>query len=293
MFANYMNSVERVVHYVLGDVVPQEAAHESTPQNKPAADWPAHGAIEFKDVTMAYRLGLPNVLHGISLKIQTGEKIGVVGRTGAGKSSLTLFLLRIVEYLGEIIVDGVDIGKIRLTDLRSNIAIIPQEPILFSGTVRTALDPFSKYDDARLWDALRRTYRVETRPSTPTGTGTIGGLTLDSTIETDGQNLSSARALVKDSRVVILDEAVPSVDLETANKIQRTIQTQFKERTLICIARPSLLDAGKIVEFDTTLNLFNRNESLFRSLCDKSNIRVGTLRRHTYPMMWSSSRSGS
>ncbi|KAJ7852235.1 ABC protein [Mycena leptocephala] len=322
---NYMNSVERVVHYARGDVVPQEAAHESTPQNKPAADWPAHGAIEFKDVTMAYRPGLPNVLHGISLKIHAGEKIGVVGRTGAGKSSLTLCLLRIVEYLGEIIVDGwvvieylfrfwvanefasVDIGKIGLTDLRSNIAIIPQEPILFSGTVRTALDPFSKYDDARLWDALRRSYLVETRPSTPTDSDAEPSgenrhrLTLDSTIETDGQNLSVgersllslARALVKDSRVVILDEATASVDLETDNKIQRTIQTQFKDRTLICIAhrlrtiisydrilvRGVVLDAGKIAEFDTPLNLFNRNESLFRSLCDKSNITSGDIEK--------------
>ncbi|KAJ7824123.1 P-loop containing nucleoside triphosphate hydrolase protein [Mycena leptocephala] len=300
---NYMNSVERVVHYARGDVVPQEAAHESTPQNKPAADWPAHGAIEFKDVTMAYRPGLPNVLHGISLKIHAGEKIGVVGRTGAGKSSLTLCLLRIVEYLGEIIVDGVNIGKIGLTDLRSNIAIIPQEPILFSGTVRTALDPFSKYDDARLWDALRRSYLVETRPSTPTDSDAEPSgenrhrLTLDSTIETDGQNLSVgersllslARALVKDSRVVILDEATASVDLETDNKIQRTIQTQFKDRTLICIAhrlrtiisydRILVLDAGKIAEFDTPLNLFNRNESLFRSLCDKSNITSGDIEK--------------
>ncbi|KAJ7891133.1 ABC protein [Mycena leptocephala] len=299
---NYMNSVERVVHYARGDVVPQEAAHESTPQNKPAADWPAHGAIEFKDVTMAYRPGLPNVLRGISLKIHAGEKIGVVGRTGAGKSSLTLCLLRIVEYLGEIIVDGVNIGEIGLTDLRSNIAIIPQEPILFSGTVRTALDPFSKYDDARLWDALRRSYLVETRPSTPTDDAEPSGenrhrLTLDSTIETDGQNLSVgersllslARALVKDSRVVILDEATASVDLETDNKIQRTIQTQFKDRTLICIAhrlrtiisydRILVLDAGKIAEFDTPLNLFNRNESLFRSLCDKSNITSGDIEK--------------
>ncbi|KAJ7872414.1 ABC protein [Mycena leptocephala] len=292
---NYMNSVERVVHYARGDVVPQEAAHESTPQNKPAADWPAHGAIEFKDVTMAYRPGLPNVLHGISLKIHAGEKIGVVGRTGAGKSSLTLCLLRIVEYLGEIIVDG----RQRLTDLRSNIAIIPQEVC----TVRTALDPFSKYDDARLWDALRRSYLVETRPSTPTDSDAEPSgenrhrLTLDSTIETDGQNLSVgersllslARALVKDSHVVILDEATASVDLETDNKIQRTIQTQFKDRTLICIAhrlrtiisydRILVLDAGKIAEFDTPLNLFNRNESLFRSLCDKSNITSGDIEK--------------
>ncbi|KAJ6454129.1 ABC protein [Mycena sanguinolenta] len=292
---NYMNSVERLVHYARGDVVPSEAAHESTPENKPAADWPAHGGIEFKDVTMAYRPGLPNVLHGISMQIRAGEKIGVVGRTGAGKSSLTLCLLRIVEYQGQILVDDVDIGKIGLTDLRSNIAIIPQEPTLFSGTVRAALDPFSKYDDARLWDALRRSYLVETRPSTPIE-GELAAaenrhrLTLDTVIEADGANLSVgersllslARALVKDSRVVILDEATASVDLETDNKIQRTIQTQFKDRTLICIAhrlrtiisydRILVLDSGKIAEFDTPMNLFNKDEGLFRSLCEKSNI---------------------
>ncbi|KAJ7780388.1 hypothetical protein B0H14DRAFT_3894057 [Mycena olivaceomarginata] len=182
---NYMNSVERgKLEELTGsntltgcsgslcDVVPKEASHASTPE-KPTADWPARGAIEFKNVSMAYRPGLPNILHGISLHIKPGEKIGVVGRTGAGKPSLTLCLLRIVEYLGQIVVDDVAIGKIatvlrvRLTDLRSNIAIIPQEPTLFSGTVRAALDPFPKYDYTRLWDALRRSYLVETRPSTP------------------------------------------------------------------------------------------------------------------------------
>ncbi|KAJ7500976.1 ABC protein [Mycena galericulata] len=299
---NYMNSVERVVQYARGDLVPQQAAHESDLQNKPAAEWPAHGAIEFKDVTMSYRPGLPNVLHGISLNVKAGEKIGVVGRTGAGKSSLTLCLLRIVEYSGQIIVDDVDIGKIGLTDLRSNIAIIPQEPTLFSGTVRTALDPFSKYDDARLWDALRRSSLVETRPSTPTeqldpSPENRYRLTLDTIIETDGANLSVgersllslARALVKDSRVVILDEATASVDLETDNKIQRTIQTQFKERTLICIAhrlrtiisyvRILVLDAGRIAEFDTPTNLFNNDESLFRSLCEKSHITLTNIEK--------------
>ncbi|KAJ7165411.1 P-loop containing nucleoside triphosphate hydrolase protein [Mycena filopes] len=293
---NYMNSVERVVHYARGDLVPKEAPHESTLDTKPAPEWPAHGAIEFKDVTMAYRAGLPNVLHGISLQIKAGEKIGVVGRTGAGKSSLTLCLLRIVEYSGAIIVDDIDIGKIGLTDLRSRIAIIPQEPILFSGTVRTALDPFSKYDDARLWDALRRSYLVETRPSTPEEPEpehpgeNQHRITLDTVIETDAANLSVgersllslARALVKDSRVVILDEATASVDLETDKKIQRTIQTQFKDHTLICIAhrlrtiisydRILVLDAGKVAEFDTPLSLFTQEGGLFRSLCDKSNI---------------------
>ncbi|KAJ7642099.1 ABC protein [Roridomyces roridus] len=302
---NYMNSVERVVHYARGDAVPQEAAHESTPENKPGADWPTHGAIEFKDVTMAYRPGLPNVLHGISLNIKAGEKIGVVGRTGAGKSSLTLCLLRIVEYQGKIAVDDVDIGKIGLTDLRSNIAIIPQDPTLFSGTVRTALDPFSKYDDARLWDALRRSSLVGTRPSTPAGIAEAEGsaghgnhkLGLETVLEADGANLSVgersllslARALVKDSRVVILDEATASVDLETDNKIQRTIQTQFRDHTLICIAhrlrtiisydRILVLDAGRIAEFDTPTNLFNKEASLFRSLCEKSHITLSDIEK--------------
>ncbi|KAJ7204157.1 ABC protein [Mycena pura] len=291
---NYMNSVERVVHFARGDVVPKEAAHESDPRHKPAQEWPARGAIEFKDVAMAYRPGLPNVLRGISLRINAGEKIGVVGRTGAGKSSLTLCLLRIVEYSGQILIDDVDIGKIGLTDLRSNVAIIPQEPTLFSGTVRTALDPFSKYDDGRLWDALKRSYLVGTRPSTPTDDDSSAEhrnrITLDTAIETEGANLSVgersllnvARALVKDSRVVILDEATASVDLETDNKIQRTIQTQFRDRTLICIAhrlrtiisydRILVLDSGRIAEFDTPAKLFHQNDSLFRALCDKSNI---------------------
>ncbi|KAJ7259774.1 ABC protein [Mycena rebaudengoi] len=297
---NYMNSVERVVHYSRGDVIPREAEHESDKEHKPPAEWPARGVIDFKNVTMSYRPGLPNVLHGISMSIKAGEKVGVVGRTGAGKSSLTLCLLRIVEYSGSIVVDDVDIAKIGLTDLRSNIAIIPQEPTLFSGTVRTTLDPFSKYDDTRLWDALRRSYLVETRPSTPTEPDQPESrtrLTLDTVIEADGANLSVgersllslARALVKDSRVVILDEATASVDLETDKKIQQTIQTQFKDQTLICIAhrlrtiisydRILVLDAGNIVEFDSPLKLFNQEGGVFRGLCERSSITLGDIEK--------------
>ncbi|KAF7295535.1 ABC protein [Mycena indigotica] len=293
---NYMNSVERVVHYARGDIIPREAPHESTTSTKLPSSWPDRGEIEFNDVTMSYRPGLPNVLHSISLKIKPGEKIGVVGRTGAGKSSLTLCLLRIVEYVGKITVDNVDIGKIGLTDLRGSIAIIPQDPTLFSGTVRSVLDPFSKYDDARLWDALRRSYLVDSaRSSTETMTETTPAqhrINLDTVIDAEGANLSVgersllslARALVKDSRVVILDEATASVDFETDNKIQRTIQTQFSDRTLICIAhrlrtiisydRILVMDAGKIAEFDTPVQLFANENSLFRALCDKSNISL-------------------
>ncbi|KAF7319425.1 ABC protein [Mycena chlorophos] len=303
---NYMNAVERLVHYSRGDIIPQEEPHESTPDHKPPPSWPDKGQIEFTDVTMAYRPGLPNVLHGISLRIKAGEKIGVVGRTGAGKSSLTLCLLRIVEYGGQIVVDDVDIAKIGLTDLRGNMAIIPQDPTLFSGTVRSVLDPFSKYDDQRLWDALRRSYLVErSGASTPTATETVEGaeadgpgagqkhrITLDTVIEAEGANLSVgersllslARALVKDSRVVILDEATASVDFDTDHKIQRTIHHQFSDRTLICIAhrlrtiisydRILVMDAGQVAEFDTPVNLFNTQTSLFRALCEKSDISL-------------------
>ncbi|KAJ7120061.1 P-loop containing nucleoside triphosphate hydrolase protein [Mycena epipterygia] len=279
---NYMNSVERVVHYARGTVpkkpLPRATRSPSRPRNARTAQRPARD-------------------------IEAGDKVGVVGRTGAGKSSLALCLLRIVEYLGEIVVDDVDIGKIGLTDLRSNIAIIPQEmnshsPTLFSSTVRTAFDLFSEYDEVRLWYALRNSYLVETPPSTPIESvppETENGhkVSLDTVIKADGANLSVgersllslARALVNDSRVVILDEAIASVDLDT----QQTMHTQFKDRMLICIAhrlrtiiaydRILVLDAGKISEFDTPLNLFNRNDGLFRSLCEKSNIMAADIEK--------------
>ncbi|KAH9481477.1 Multidrug resistance protein fer6 [Psilocybe cubensis] len=292
---NYLNSVERIVHYSQTDVMRQEAPHE-IPENKPPAEWPQKGAIEFKDLSMKYRPGLPNVLHGISMSIRGGEKIGIVGRTGAGKSSITLALLRIVEYVGKITIDGVDISKIGLKDLRTKIAIIPQEPTIFSGTVRTALDPFSLYDDAHLWDALRRSFLVEDTKTRSSGEESeesataTGRISLDTVLESEGSNLSVgqrsllslARALVRETKVVILDEATASVDLETDKKIQHTIQTEFKDRTLICIAhrlrtilnydRILVLDSGNIVEFDTPLSLFQNADGIFRALCDNSSI---------------------
>ncbi|KIM40488.1 hypothetical protein M413DRAFT_19157 [Hebeloma cylindrosporum] len=273
---NYLNSVERVVQYSSSELMEQEPPHE-IPESKPHAEWPETGAIEFKDLEMRYRPGLPNVLRRISLSIRGGEKIGIVGRTGAGKSSITLALLRIVEYSGSITIDGVDIAKI-------------------GGTVRTALDPFSLYTDAHLWDALRRSYLVGDSSlqtaGTSTGTAEItqGRITLDTVIESEGSNLSVgersllslARALVRDTRVVILDEATASVDLETDQRIQHTIQTEFRDRTLICIAhrlrtilsydRILVLDSGNIVEFDSPLALFHKENGIFRSLCEKSNI---------------------
>ncbi|KAG2142222.1 ABC protein [Suillus bovinus] len=289
---NYMNSVERLVQYVASDTMPQEAPHEIE-ERKPLAQWPEHGAVEFNNVKMAYRPGLPSVLRGISFKVRGGEKIGVVGRTGAGKSSLMLALFRIVELSGgSITIDGVDISTIGLKDLRSKISIIPQDPLLFSGTMRSNLDPFSQHSDAELWGALQRSCLFD--PSiTSEQSSFIDGAnrySLDSTIDSEGANLSVgersllslARALVKDSKVVVLDEATASVDLDTDNKIQHTIQTEFRDRTLLCIAhrlrtiisydRILVLDAGLVVEFDTPSNLFKVEGGLFRRMCERSNI---------------------
>ncbi|KIO14761.1 hypothetical protein M404DRAFT_118392 [Pisolithus tinctorius Marx 270] len=291
---NNLNSVERMVQYTKEETVPQEAPHEK-PDAKPPADWPRKGAIEFKDVQMSYRPGLPNVLHGISLSIQGGEKIGIVGRTGAGKSSLMLVLYRIVELSGgSVILDGIDISTLGLKDLRTKISIIPQDPLLFSGTIRSNLDPFNLYDDAKLWDALYRSCLVD-QPSIKDERGEetrTNRYTLDTVIESEGANLSVgersllslARALVKDCKVVVLDEATASVDLETDNKIQRTITTEFRDRTLLCIAhrlrtiisydRVLVMDAGKVAEFDTPYNLYQKEGGLFRGMCERSNITL-------------------
>ncbi|KAI0733631.1 ABC protein [Fomitopsis betulina] len=299
---NYMSSVERVIEYTRGDRIEQEAPHEIK-DKQPPKEWPASGAIDFKDVVMRYRPGLPFVLKGLSLSIRGGEKVGVVGRTGAGKSSLMLALFRIVELSsGSIGIDGIDIATIGLKDLRSKLSIIPQDPLLFSGTIRSNLDPFNQYSDAHLWDALRRSYLVEyTTPEGGEGDDDAQTSThrfnLDTIIESEGANLSVgersllslARALVKDSQVVVLDEATASVDLETDSKIQQTIQTEFGKRTLLCIAhrlrtiisydRILVMDAGQIAEYDTPLNLFHRQDSIFRGMCERSGITTGEIEK--------------
>ncbi|KAF8509514.1 ABC protein [Hysterangium stoloniferum] len=298
---NLMNSVERVVHYSDSDLLEQEAPHERD-DVKPPEEWPFRGSIEFKDVVMSYRPGLDPALKGISMSIRPGEKIGVIGRTGAGKSSLMAALFRLVELSsGSIRIDGIDISSLGLHDLRSKIAIIPQEPLLFSGTIRTNLDPFSVYDDAQLWDALRRAYLVEALSYSDekipyerkddmsiiddaghSDSCTLaGGLSLETVVESEGANFSTGeRSLISLARA--LDSA--SVDFETDNKIQATIQEEFKGRTVLCIAHRLrtileydqilVMDHGQISEFGRPVDLFKKESSIFYRMCLKSNITL-------------------
>ncbi|KAL1937459.1 hypothetical protein VTO73DRAFT_13182 [Trametes versicolor] len=300
---NDFNSVERIVHYVRE--LEQEPAHLIA-DRKPPALWPAQGQIELKNVVLKYRPELPAVLKGLSMSVRPGEKVGIVGRTGAGKSSIMTTLYRLVELSeGSIVIDGVDISTIGLKDLRDGLAIIPQDPLLFSGTLRSNLDPFGAHDDARLWDALKRAYLVDDKKDSVDFTdeeikdgarSPVNRFSLDSLIDDEGSNLSIgqrslvslARALVKDSKILILDEATASVDYETDRKIQDTIATEFADRTILCIAhrlrtiigydRICVLDAGQIAEFDTPANLYAASGGIFRSMCDRSSITLSDIK---------------
>ncbi|KDR78885.1 hypothetical protein GALMADRAFT_244528 [Galerina marginata CBS 339.88] len=301
---NSMNSVERIIHYATE--IEQEAPH-SLPKNKPPSTWPANGRIELKDVVLKYRPELPAVLKGISMTINAREKVGIVGRTGAGKSSIMTALSRIVELTsGSIILDDTDVSAIGLTDLRNALAIIPQDPLLFSGTIRSNLDPFNQRADATLWDALKRAYLVETSTAAmtvpseekaPSGAATpVNRFDLDTVVEDEGNNLSVgqrslvslARALVKDAKIIILDEATASVDYETDRRIQDTIAKEFEDRTVLCIAhrlrtiisynRICVLDAGQVAEFDTPANLYTNPNGIFRGMCERSSITLDDIK---------------
>lgn len=337
-----LNAVERVTELL---EIPQEPP-QIIDGKRPPAYWPSdRGGIDFDGVSLAYAPTLPPVLHQVTFHIDAGQKIGVVGRTGSGKSSLAMSLFRFVDPLeGRIMsvsgpeseeamsdrlssIDGIDITSIGVHDLRSRLTLIPQEAVLFSGTVRSNLDPFDEHSDEECLDALARVHLAvshsqqasalpsrsaspgptSSRNLTPAskrlladdGSSSLGStavdslagrtsMTLSSPVSAGGNNFSAgqrqllalARATLKRTRIIVMDEATASVDFETDEKIQRTIQEEFADALVVCIAHRLLtvarydkilvLDAGRIVEFDTPRNLLSRPSSAFRKMCEQA-----------------------
>ncbi|KAI8125135.1 Multidrug resistance-associated protein 1 [Lucilia cuprina] len=274
-------AVERIKEY--GETK-QEAPWELENSNVPK-NWPLEGEVVFENFKVRYREGLDLVLRGISFKIAGGEKVGIVGRTGAGKSSLTLSLFRIIEAAGgRILIDGIDIATMGLHMLRSRLTIIPQDPVLFSGSLRINLDPFEVKSDAEIWKALELSHLKAFVKSLPAG--------LNHEISEGGDNLSVgqrqlvclARALLRKTKVLVLDEATAAVDLETDDLIQKTIRSEFKECTVLTIAhrlntildsdKVIVLDKGEISEFDSPENLLNNSQSAFYSMAKDANLVI-------------------
>ncbi|KAF9284744.1 hypothetical protein BGZ68_004465 [Mortierella alpina] len=286
---NNMNSAERLMHYVK-NLVQERPAQK--PEAKPDPSWPAQGQISFQNVSMRYRPDLPKVLRDISFDIQSGHKVGVVGRTGAGKSSLiqALFLLSELDK-GQIMLDGINTQDIGTADLRSHIAIIPQDPVLFQGTFRYNLDPLEKHTEQELWQVL------ETSDLKAYVQAQEGGL--DAMISAQGENLSVgqrqlvclSRALLAKSKVVVLDEekaddffetilfgmiATASVDMATDALIQKAIRVDFATSTVVTVAhrintiidydRILVMNKGQLAEYDSAYNLLSNPDSIFSSM---------------------------
>lgn len=328
-----MNSVERLQEYI--DI--EQEAPAKVPDNAPAANWPSQGSVQFVGYSTSYRPDLDPVLKQVSFRIEASQKVGIVGRTGAGKSSLALALFRGLEAeKGKILIDDVDIGLIGLQDLREAITIVPQDPTLFTGTLRSNLDPFELFTDEEIFTALRRvqlisgprsdsqksgaTTPLEAPSRSPTLTerasppeshaslSANGTDTTDSTlvrfasntkgnknifqdltspVAESGSNLSQgqrqllclARALLKNPKVLVMDEATASIDYATDSKIQDTLR-ELKNNTILTIAhrlqtiidydRVLVLDRGEVVEYADPWELIQNEDGHFRSMCETS-----------------------
>ncbi|XP_077205501.1 ATP-binding cassette sub-family C member 2 isoform X2 [Paroedura picta] len=274
-------AVERVHEY---SQVASEAPWVTA--QRPPPNWPSRGEISIMDYRVRYRPELELVLDGINCDIKSTEKVGVVGRTGAGKSSLTNCLFRILEAAGgKILIDGLDIATLGLHDLRQNLTIIPQDPVLFSGTLRMNLDPFDQYSDEEVWRALELAHLKPYVHNLPEGLSHLVSEAGENMSVGQRQLLCLARALLRKSKILILDEATAAVDMETDHLIQETIRTEFASCTVLTIAhrlhtimdsnRVMVLQAGKIVEFNNPEQLLEEG-GIFASMAKDAGI-TGTL----------------
>ncbi|KAF9307887.1 CD9 antigen, partial [Linnemannia elongata] len=307
----HLVAVERIDEYAKKNQEAPNLTDVALPEN-----WPAQGRLSFKSYSTRYRQGMDLVLKKVSFEVLPGEKVGIVGRTGAGKSSLTLALFRIIEAAnshwakashngadmdddvakkaqlaelekveveedgGSIWIDGIDISTVGLETLRQHLAIIPQDPTLFVGTVRENLDPFDQTPDSELWEALERAHLKEYISSMP------GGLSYEVTQNGDNFSVGQrsliclARALLRKTKILVLDEATAAVDVETDELIQRTIREEFKDRTILTIAhriktvmdsdKILVLEKGRVEEYESPSELLKRKESLFFRLAEQA-----------------------
>lgn len=267
---NQMTSVERVVEYTEVEKEPIQDKFES-PES-----WPEHGKIEFKNVYLKYCPTAPYVLKNLNFTVNPMEKIGIVGRTGAGKSSLISALFLLTDIEGHILIDGIDTKKITLESMRSKISIIPQEPVLFSGTLRKNLDPFDDYNDDKLWDALDNVELKKVVSEFPSGLNTL--------ISEGGSNFSVgqrqlvclARAIVRNNKILVLDEATANVDPQTDALIQTAIRKNFAKCTVLTIAhrlhtimdsdKVLVMNAGSASEFGHPYELLQNSRGILHSL---------------------------
>jgi ABC-type multidrug transport system fused ATPase/permease subunit len=273
-----MNSMERVLEYIQLDT-------ESPTGDQAKSSWPSRGEIIFRDLEVAYGKDLPPVLKGISFAVHSHHRVGIVGRTGSGKSSLTLALFRFLQVRrGSIEIDGVDLASLKLHDVRSRLAIIPQDPVLFSGTLRSNLDPSDEHTDDALLDILARVSPTKASfRETSQGRSSILE-NLQSAISRGGSNLSQgekqliclARAILTRPRILVLDEATSAVDMETDALIQRSIREEFRNSTVLVVAhrlstvadfdKILVLSDGDLVEYDEPRVLAQREGPFWEML---------------------------
>uniref|UniRef100_A0A1B6INU6 ABC transmembrane type-1 domain-containing protein n=2 Tax=Homalodisca liturata TaxID=320908 RepID=A0A1B6INU6_9HEMI len=275
--ANQMTCIERSVEYM--HLESEETDGDETLIPDPS--WPQFGMIEMKKVFMRYDISEPYVLRNLNFLVLPQEKVGIVGRTGAGKSSLIAALFRLAPLEGSVIIDAVDTNTISLEALRSHISIIPQDPVLFSGTLRTNLDPFHRYSDPELYTVLHEIKLNENIKRSEM-------LHLDTQVTEGGGNFSVgqrqlvclARAILRDNKILVLDEATANVDPQTDALIQSTIRHRFAHCTVLTVAhrlntiidsdRVLVMDAGSVVEFDHPHELLSHQDGLFFKLVQQT-----------------------
>ncbi|MCH84472.1 ABC transporter C family member 8-like, partial [Trifolium medium] len=273
--SNHVISVERIKQFIHIPAEPPAIVED----NRPPSSWPSKGRIEVQGLEIRYRPDAPLVLKGITCTFKEGSRVGVVGRTGSGKSTLISALFRLVDpSRGDILIDGINICSIGLKDLRMKLSIIPQEPTLFKGSIRTNLDPLGLYSDDEIWKALEKCHLKETISRLPS--------LLDSSVSDEGGNWSLGqrqlfclgRVLLKRNRILVLDEATASIDSATDSILQKVIRQEFAECTVITVAHriPTVIDSdmvmvlsyGKLVEYDEPSKLMDTNSSFSKLVAE-------------------------